>query len=55
MIELHRYEDGCVRVCLSDEGHTACATVSSDHLIEDKLPQLRRRIAKEKGALRPPK
>jgi len=32
--------DGCVRVCLTENGFTACTIVSSWHLVEDKRRQL---------------
>jgi len=39
--------DDCIRVCLTRDGITACATVSSHHLVEDKRPQLEAAIARE--------
>ena len=33
-------DDGCVRVCLQEEAHSICTTISSHHLIDDKWRQL---------------
>ena len=48
-MELHRYADGSVKVCLTDGGVTVCTTVSSDHLVPDKERQLRAALAMKKG------
>jgi len=39
-------DDGCIRVCLSEEGITACCIVSSHHLVEEKEKQLRQAIVR---------
>jgi hypothetical protein len=52
-MELHRCDDGCVKVCLTDGEHTVCTTVSSDHLVPDKERQLRAALAMKKGAEAP--
>jgi hypothetical protein len=39
--------DGSIRVCLTEDGFTACTTVASAHLIESKWPQLQQSIAKQ--------
>ena len=41
---LSTLDDGCVKVCLSEEGITACCIVSSHHLVEEKERQLRQAI-----------
>lgn len=40
--------DGCVRVCLEVDGFTACTTVSSYHLVEDKFAQLQAAIERQR-------
>lgn len=40
--------DGCVRVCLEVDGFTACTTVSSHHLVEDKFAQLQAAIERQR-------
>jgi hypothetical protein len=37
-------DDGQVKVCLTENGRTVCATVSSAHLVPDKEPQLKRAL-----------
>jgi len=44
MIETTTLDDGQVKVCLTEDGRTVCATVSSAHLVPDKEPQLRRAL-----------
>jgi hypothetical protein len=39
---LENLSDGCVRVCIGD----TCGTVSSHHLVEPKINQLRQAIQK---------
>jgi hypothetical protein len=39
--------DGQVRVCLANYGQIACCYVSSMHLVEDKVPQLRESIQRK--------
>ena len=39
--------DGTLRVCLTECGITACCDVSSAHLVESHLPQLRESIFKQ--------
>ena len=46
-LEMTTLEDGCVKVCLKEDGFTACATVSSMHLAADKERQLRASIQKQ--------
>ena len=41
-LDVHQLEDGCYKVCLTEDAITSCTVVSSMHLIEDKVPQLRR-------------
>ncbi len=38
--------DGCIRVCVSEDGfEPVCCIVSSMHLVYQKVPQLRARLA----------
>jgi hypothetical protein len=46
-MDLHPLDDGCIKVCLTEEGITACTTVSSMHLVEDKRKQLQAAILRE--------
>ncbi len=46
-LELETLEDGCIKVCLTNDGITKCCTVSSQHLIEPKYKHLKRAIAAE--------
>jgi hypothetical protein len=46
-MDLEQLDDGCIRVCLTEDGITACTTVSSFHLVEDKRAQLEAAIARE--------
>lgn len=39
-LETEVLPDGCIRVCLTENGFTACCVVSSYHLIEGKRQQL---------------
>lgn len=41
-LDVHQLEDGCYKVCLSEDGITSCTVCSSAHLIPDKEAQLRR-------------
>lgn len=41
-LDVHQLEDGCYKVCLTEDGITSCTVVSSMHLVEDKVPQLKR-------------
>ena len=34
--------DGCLRVCLQQDGFESCCVVSSYHLVDSKKPQLER-------------
>ena len=43
--------DGCVRVCLEAHGITACTTVSSHHLVEDKFAQLQAAIERQRAGI----
>ena len=45
MISIHQFEDGCLRVCLEEDGFHACMTCSSYHLVPDKEAQLKRKFA----------
>jgi len=38
-------EDGCVKVCLTEDNITECCIVSSHHLVDGKKKQLRNAIA----------
>jgi hypothetical protein len=44
---MNTLDDGCVHVCLTEDGFTACAIVSSMHLAADKEKQLRADIQKQ--------
>jgi hypothetical protein len=46
-MDLEQLDDGCIRVCLTEDGITACTTVSSHHLVEDKRRQLEAAIERE--------
>ena len=46
-MDLEQLDDDCIRVCLTRDGITACTTVSSHHLVEDKRPQLEAAINRE--------
>jgi len=46
-LEMSTLDDGCVQVCLTEDGFTACAIVSSMHLAADKENQLRDDIQKQ--------
>ena len=39
-------DDGYYRVCLAEDAIEACTTCSSAHLIDDKVAQLKRTIAR---------
>lgn len=41
---LDTLEDGCIKVCLTEEGITACCIVSSHHLVDEKEKQLKQAI-----------
>jgi hypothetical protein len=45
--DLETLKDGCIKVCLTEEGITKCCIVSSHHLVEEKYTQLKRAIVKE--------
>ena len=45
---IENLDDGCVRVCLSEDPLSICTTVSSHHLIDDKWRQLRLALDKIK-------
>ena len=42
--EITTQPDGSLRVCLTESGITACCYVSSTHLVDSHLPQLRESI-----------
>ena len=46
MIDIHQFDDGCLRVCLDQDGFKVCATCSSYHLVPDKEAMLRRKVAR---------
>lgn len=46
-LEMNTLDDGCVRVCLTEDGFTECCTVSSMHLAAEKEKQLRAAIRKK--------
>ena len=46
-MDLEHLDDGCIRVCLTEDGITECTVVSSMHLVEDKRKQLQAAIARE--------
>jgi hypothetical protein len=46
-LEMNTLEDGRVRVCLTEDGFSACAIVSSMHLAPDKGRQLRASIQRQ--------
>lgn len=46
-LEMSTLDDGSVKVCLTEDGFTACAIVSSMHLAADKENQLRASIQKQ--------
>jgi hypothetical protein len=47
-LDIQRLEDDCYRVCLTaEDGITNCAVVSSYHLTEQKVGQLRAANARE--------
>jgi hypothetical protein len=46
-MDLEQLDDGCIRVCLTEDSITACTTVSSHHLVEDKRRQLEAAISRE--------
>ncbi|MGC6483336.1 MAG: hypothetical protein ACON4T_07220 [Synechococcus sp.] len=41
-MEVTTLADGCLRVCLQQDGFESCCMVSSYHLVESKRPQLER-------------
>jgi hypothetical protein len=49
-MDLHPLDDGCIKVCLTECGLTACTVVSSMHLVEDKRKQLQAAILREAAA-----
>jgi hypothetical protein len=49
-MDLHPLDDGCIKVCLTQDGITACTTVSSHHLTWEKEASLRAAIAREAAA-----
>jgi len=46
-LEISTLDVGCVHVCLTEDGFTACAIVSSMHLAADKENQLRADIRRQ--------
>ena len=46
-MDLEQLDDGCIRVCLTEDGITACTTVSSHHLTWEKEAQLEAAIKRE--------
>jgi hypothetical protein len=49
-MDLEQLDDGCIRVCLTEDGITACTTVSSHHLTWEKQAQLEAAITREAAA-----
>ncbi len=47
MMDLEHLDDDCIRVCLTQDGITACTVVSSMHLVEGKRRQLEAAITRE--------
>ena len=45
--EISTLPDGTVRMCLTQDGITACTYVSSHHLLEDKWGYLRQSIKRQ--------
>jgi transketolase C-terminal domain/subunit len=45
--EISTLPDGTVRMCLTEDGITACTYVSSHHLVEDKWGYLRQSIKRQ--------
>ena len=52
-MEVTTLADGCLRVCLEQDGFESCCVVSSYHLVDSKRPQLERanlrRVSKALG------
>ena len=46
-MDLEHLDDDCIRVCLTEDGITACTVVSSMHLVEDKRKRLQAAIQRE--------
>jgi hypothetical protein len=46
-LALTTLKDGCIRVCLTEDGITQCCTVSSHHLVAEKEHQLKAAISAE--------
>lgn len=42
LMDVTTLSDGCLKVCLSEDGFESCCVVSSYHLVETKRPQLQR-------------
>lgn len=51
---LTQLPDGAIRLCLHEHGFSSCGTVSSHHLIEPKLSQLKADIAAQAFAVYKP-
>jgi hypothetical protein len=49
-LDIQRLEDDCYRVCLTEDGITNCTVVSSMHLTEQKVGQLRAANTREAAA-----
>jgi len=49
-MDLEQLDDDCIRVCLTENGITACTTVSSHHLTWEKQAQLEAAISREAAA-----
>ena len=45
--EISTLPDGTVRMCLTEDGITACTYVSSHHLVEDKWGYLKESIRRQ--------
>lgn len=40
-LDVHHLDDGCYKVCLTEDGITNCTVVSSAHLVDEKEGQLK--------------
>lgn len=49
-MDITHLDDDCYRVCLTEDGITNCAVVSSMHLVSDKQRQLKEANARDAAA-----
>lgn len=47
MVRIENQEDGTVRVCVEQNGFVSCGVVSSFHLTDPKINQLRKDIDRQ--------